>query len=152
MHPRPLAALVLLLLAAPGCFGRGPAPPPSPSRPYTPPPNELVEIAQEDPVLVAFCVAEEKIIGYLTPVISDEAQGGRAARLMRRAARQADLQSAFLRANGRREVAREVRRWAGALRDGAVLAASGSDGYDALRLSLLALNRVERAMSCEVDL
>lgn len=105
-----------------------------------------------DPVVVSFCIAQERIIGVEAKIITERFGSQGTQQAFRRAARMAERQVPILIEGDRPQAARAVKRWEAALRKGALLTSRGLEGYEALKPAIAALNEVNDQLSCELDL
>ena len=155
MRPLVLVAVVSAIALAACETASPPARSPA-ARPGQPTPSpsgiEIKPGTYVDPVVVSFCVTEERIIGMEARIITDRFNVRGAQRAFRRAAREAAGQVPILEQGDRPEAAQTVRRWVAALERGPELIARGRDGYEALKPAIAALDRVDDALSCELDL
>ncbi len=125
-------------------------PSPSPSRPFVPPPSEL-GAGGYDPVLIGFCIDEERALGIEARLITQHVPPRIAEQRMREGARIASGQARILANEGHRAAAAAVRAWAAALLESGRLLGDGVETFEALDPATRALVKVNRYLDCELD-
>ncbi|MEX0992240.1 MAG: hypothetical protein WD004_08250 [Actinomycetota bacterium] len=103
-------------------------------------------------MLVAFCVAQEKVLELEVDLMMRDLPEPETIRRLRASQRIAREQSRFFFAEDRRREAKLIGSWADSFRVSIRRARLGATGQKTLQPAVLALRRVDRPLSCELDL
>lgn len=131
-----------------------PTPDPTPGSKPTPANPKADSPLLEDsnnPVLIAYCAVQDKIVTLEGQLISGPLPTASRMAKMRQAQRLAGSSEAMFRSAGVGRVARLASAWSDSFATVRTKLARGERPFDALRPAIVALARIEKVFTCQLD-
>jgi hypothetical protein len=104
-----------------------------------------------DPLLVGYCSAQDRIVTLEGQLLSDDLPLGIALAKMREAQRAARSAQEMFRGAGELRLSHLTSRWARSFDEVRARLEEGERPFDALRPAIAALGNIEETFTCELD-
>lgn len=104
-----------------------------------------------DPVLIAYCSAQDRVVTLEGRLLSQHLSEARSVRALRGAQRAAGLTVGVFRRAHEAELERLAQRWTDAFDSAVARIRTGRAPIDAMTPAIRALGAIERRFSCELD-